>query len=85
MLVINKNISVSGPEMRMGLGSTELKSMLLDKVAVEGDNVVFTGKGYGHGVGMSQWGANKLATMGKKPEEIIGQYFKGVTLEKRWN
>ncbi|QJW48966.1 SpoIID/LytB domain-containing protein [bacterium BFN5] len=85
MLVINKNISVSGPEMRMGLGSTELKSMLLDKVAVEGDKVVFTGKGYGHGVGMSQWGANKLATMGKKPEEIIGQYFKGVTLEKRWN
>lgn len=85
MLVINKNISVSGPEMRIGLGSTELKSMLLDKVAVEGDKVVFTGKGYGHGVGMSQWGANKLATMGKKPEEIIGQYFKGVTLEKRWN
>lgn len=85
MLVVNKNISVSGPEMRMGLGSTELKSMLLDKVAVEGDKVVFTGKGYGHGVGMSQWGANKLATMGKKPEEIIGQYFKGVTLEKRWN
>lgn len=84
-LVINKNISISGPEMRMGLGSTELKSMLLDKVAVEGDKVVFTGKGYGHGVGMSQWGANKLATMGKKPEEIIGQYFKGVTLEKRWN
>lgn len=85
MLVINKNISVSGPEMRIGLGSTELRSMLLDKVAVEGDKVVFTGKGYGHGVGMSQWGANKLATMGKKPEEIIGQYFKGVTLEKRWN
>ncbi|GBG57274.1 stage II sporulation protein SpoIID [Sporomusaceae bacterium FL31] len=85
MLVINKNISISGPEMRIGLGSTELKSMLLDKVAVEGDKVVFTGKGYGHGVGMSQWGANKLATMGKKPEEIIGQYFKGVTLEKRWN
>lgn len=85
MLVINKNINISGPEMRIGLGSTELKSMLLDKVAVEGDKVVFTGKGYGHGVGMSQWGANKLATMGKKPEEIIGQYFKGVTLEKRWN
>lgn len=85
MLVINNNINISGPEMRIGLGSTELKSMLLDKVSIEGDKVIFTGKGYGHGVGMSQWGANKLATQGKTPAEIIGQYFKGVTIEKRWN
>jgi stage II sporulation protein D len=84
-LLINKNIEVSGPEIRVGLDSVKLKSMLLDKVEVSGDNVVFTGKGYGHGVGVSQWGANKLATMGKKPEEIIGQYFKDVTIEKRWN
>lgn len=85
MMLINKNIEVSGPEIRVGLDSTKLKSMLLDKVEVSGDNVIFTGKGYGHGVGVSQWGANKLATMGKKPEEIIGHYFKDVTIEKRWN
>ncbi len=84
-LMINKTTEVSGPDLRVALDSTKLKSMLLDKVEVTGDNVTFTGKGYGHGVGMSQWGANKLATMGKKPEEIIGQYFKGVTIEKRWN
>jgi len=84
-LLINKTIEVSGPELRVGLGSGKLKSMLIDKVEVNGDNVTFMGKGYGHGVGMSQWGANKLATMGKTPEEIIGQYFKGVTIEKRWN
>lgn len=85
MLVVNKSIQISGPEMRIGLGSTELKSMLLDKIEVAGDKVIFTGKGYGHGVGMSQWGANKLAATGKTPEEIIGHYFKGTTLEKRWN
>jgi len=84
-MTINKNIEVSGPELRVGLDSTKLKSMLLDKVEVSGDAVVFTGKGYGHGVGMSQWGANKMATMGSKPEDIIGQYFKDVTIEKRWN
>ncbi|HEY3424768.1 MAG TPA: SpoIID/LytB domain-containing protein [Negativicutes bacterium] len=84
-LMINKTTEVSGPDLRVALDSTKLKSMLLDKVEVTGDSVAFTGKGYGHGVGMSQWGANKLATMGKKPEEIIGQYFKGVTIEKRWN
>lgn len=84
-MLINKNMEVSGPEVRIGLDSTKLKSMLLDKVEVSGDNVIFTGKGYGHGVGVSQWGANKLAAAGKKPEEIIGQYFKNVTIEKRWN
>ncbi|MBP2629300.1 MAG: SpoIID/LytB domain protein [Firmicutes bacterium] len=84
-MIINKNIEVSGPEMRVGLDSTKLKSMLLDKVEVSGDNIIFTGKGYGHGVGMSQWGANKMATMGSKPEDIIEQYFKDVIIEKRWN
>lgn len=83
--LINKTVEVSGPEIRVGLDSTKLKSMLLDKVEVSGDNIIFTGKGYGHGVGVSQWGANKMATMGKKPEEIIGHYFKGVAIEKRWN
>lgn len=84
-LLINKTMEVSAPEVRVGLGSTKLKSMLLDKVEVSGDTIVFSGKGYGHGVGLSQWGANNLATKGKKPEEIIGQYFKDVTIEKRWN
>jgi stage II sporulation protein D len=84
-IMINKNIGVSGPELRVGLGSTKLKSMLLDKVEVSGNNVIFTGKGFGHGVGVSQWGANKLAAEGKKPADIIGQYFRNVIIEKRWN
>ncbi len=83
-LVFNKTVQVSAPDFRVAIGSTELKSMLLDSVAVEGDKVTFAGKGYGHGVGMSQWGANKMAAEGKKPEDIVNHYFKGVTVEKRW-
>jgi stage II sporulation protein D len=83
-LVFNKNVSVSAPDFRVAIGSTVLKSMLLDKVSVDGDKVTFSGKGYGHGVGMSQWGANKMAAEGKKPEDIVGYYFKGITVEKRW-
>lgn len=83
-LAVNGSEMVSGPELRMALGSTKLKSMLLDSVDVIGDTVVFKGKGFGHGVGMSQWGAYKLAKDGQKPEEIIGHYFRGVTIEKRW-
>ncbi|WP_425059731.1 hypothetical protein SCACP_03350 [Sporomusa carbonis] len=85
VLMVNKDTEVSGPDFRVALDSTKLKSMLLDKIEVSEENVTFAGKGYGHGVGMSQWGANRMAKDGKKPEEIVAHYFKGVQVEKRWN
>lgn len=85
VLMINKEVEVAGPELRVALDSTKLKSMLLDKVMVSEESVTFAGKGYGHGVGMSQWGANRMAQDGKKPEEIVSYYFKDVKVEKRWN
>ncbi|MBP2650365.1 MAG: SpoIID/LytB domain protein [Firmicutes bacterium] len=84
ILVFNKTVQVPGPDFRVALDSIKLKSMLLSKIDVSSDSVVFSGKGYGHGVGMSQWGANKLAQQGKSPEEIVAYYFNGVTIEKRW-
>ncbi len=45
-------------------------------------NVTFTVTGYGHGVGMSQYGANALAGKGKTYEEIIKWYYTGVALEQ---
>lgn len=38
--------------------------------------------GYGHGVGMSQWGANVMGKNGKKYDEILEHYFKGSKIEK---
>lgn len=84
MLKVNGKEEVPAPPLRVALDSTKLKSMLLNSIEVSEDQVTFSGKGYGHGVGMSQWGANKMAVDGKKPEEIITHYFKGVTVEKRW-
>ena len=84
MLMVNGKEEVSAPPFRVALDSTKLKSLLLSSVQVSEDQVTFSGKGYGHGVGMSQWGANKMAVDGKKPEDIIIHYFKGVTVEKRW-
>lgn len=39
-------------------------------------------KGNGHGVGMSQWGANYMAEKGKKYDEIIRYYYTGVRIQK---
>lgn len=49
-------------------------------VAVQGGRYVFTGRGFGHGVGMSQWGAHRQATMGRTYQEILASYFTGATL-----
>ncbi len=46
----------------------------------EGDNVVLTGHGFGHGVGLCQEGAMKMAKQGFNHEEILNFYFTGVKL-----
>ena len=43
--------------------------------------VTITGTGYGHGVGMSQYGAKAMAQLGKTYREILSFYFTGITLE----
>jgi len=50
-------------------------------VAQTGSSFVVTGSGWGHNVGMSQYGAKAMALAGKTCEEIIKYYFSGVTIE----
>lgn len=83
-LLINDAAEVSAPRLRLALGSTKMKSTLLSEIEIEGDQVVFEGKGYGHGVGMSQYGALNMARSGKKAEDIVRSYFKNIQIEKRW-
>lgn len=66
----------SGPEFRslLGLRSTWFTWQ------VSGDTITFFTKGFGHGVGLSQYGAHFMAQEGKTAEEIIRYYYKGVTL-----
>ena len=42
----------------------------------------FTSKGRGHGVGLSQYGANQMALTGSNYREILAHYYKGAKLEK---
>jgi len=75
---------MKGAEFRTAVGPDKLKSTKVESISKEGNMFIFTGSGYGHGVGMSQWGAYKLAKDGKKPEEIINYYFKGIEIVKKW-
>lgn len=47
---------------------------------MKGTNVEITTTGYGHGVGMSQWGANGMAKEGKSAEEIVKYYYTGIEI-----
>ncbi|MCL6572075.1 MAG: stage II sporulation protein D [Bacillus sp. (in: Bacteria)] len=46
----------------------------------KGSNIVITTKGFGHGVGMSQYGANGMAEEGKNYQEIVKHYYQGVEI-----
>ena len=68
------------------LRGVELRRMLslrsaCFEVAVRDDVLTFTTRGYGHGVGMSQYGANALAQEGKTWREILQWYYTGITIE----
>lgn len=67
----------TGKEVREKLG---LKSSDFTMERKEDYIVVYT-KGYGHGVGMSQYGANEMAKAGKTYVDIIQYYYQGVTIE----
>ncbi|MEK7702256.1 MAG: SpoIID/LytB domain-containing protein [candidate division NC10 bacterium] len=68
-----------GNDFRRMVGYETVKSTLF-AVAVDGAMARFAGRGYGHGVGMSQWGAKGMAEQGHKAERILEYYYPGTTL-----
>lgn len=70
------NITMAGTELRSVLG---LRSSNFT-VREEGNNIIFTTRGHGHGAGMSQTGANFLAQEGYTYEEILLYYYQGVSI-----
>ena len=52
------------------------------KVKKAGNIFKIIGGGYGHGIGMSQNGANEMAKTGKNYQEILQMFYPGTTIEK---
>ena len=70
------NLNLSGVEVRTIFG---LKSAKF-QVVIEENNIKFSVIGYGHGVGMSQTGADSMAKQGKNYEDIIKHYYADVEI-----
>ncbi len=75
---------VSAPSFRMAVGPERMRSTLIESVRWEDNTLLLRGRGFGHGVGMSQWGALEKARRGWRAEDIIRYYFQGVRIERRW-
>jgi stage II sporulation protein D len=52
----------------------------LFSVTTEGDNFEVIGRGYGHGIGLSQWGTQYLASQGIAYDRILLHYYQNAEL-----
>lgn len=74
--VVVNGETIRGLEFRMALG---LRSTLLSW-SVKGQNAIFQVRGYGHGVGMCQYGADGMGRQGRTFKEILSYYYPGTQL-----
>jgi len=72
--------TLTGQQFRQKIGYTNLKSTYFD-ISSTSQGVTFTGRGFGHGVGMSQWGAYGMAKQGYTYKQILQHYYSNITIQ----
>jgi len=78
-----KTVSIFGNEIRSIIRTSDNKSILKSiwfDINLEGSNIIIKGRGYGHGVGLCQWGAIYKSRKGKNFKEILLHYFPGTEI-----
>lgn len=73
------SVVLTGKDFRQMLGPNDLRSVKFD-VSMRPGSLVIDGFGWGHGVGMCQWGAYGMARNGKKADEILKYYYPGAEI-----
>ncbi len=74
-----KESVLTGNDFRLKTDPTQVKSTLFTMIK-DGDEIHLEGRGSGHGVGMSQWGAQIMACEGLSYADILKHYYHGVEL-----
>ena len=75
----HRTLRLTGYDLRQLLGFEHIRSPLFTVTPVA-DGFILDGRGWGHGVGMCQWGAAELARRGFSAAEILAFYYPGVEL-----
>lgn len=74
-------LEISGEDLRKAIGYDKLKSTMFT-TEMTGGLFVFNGKGSGHGMGLSQWGAKGMAENGYSYIDILKHFYPGTSLER---
>lgn len=75
------SVVLTGKDFRQMIGPNEIRSTKFD-ISVKDGTLGIYGLGWGHGVGMCQWGAFGMARKGKKADEILKYYYPGAEIER---
>ena len=71
--------TITGEQLRAAIGYNTLKSTLFSLASLD-EGYQFSGRGFGHGVGMCVIGAGRRAARGESAAQILAQYFPGLQL-----
>ena len=78
-------VKVAGADFRLNYGPEKLRSIWIsDDIKNTPGAIKVKGRGFGHGVGLSQWGAYALAKQNWSPKRIILHYYPKARVEKIW-
>lgn len=77
-------LTMPGNDFRLAVGPGQVRSLWWTSCEIRRGNLVIAGRGYGHGVGLSQVSAWHLARTGVAAEDIVRRFYPGATLERKW-
>jgi stage II sporulation protein D len=79
------SVEVTGADFRVSYGPEKFRSIWIsDEIENRPGAIKVKGRGFGHGVGMSQWGAYDLAKRNWSPQRIVEHYYPKARVEKIW-
>jgi stage II sporulation protein D len=75
-------VTLNAYQFRLAVDAWRIKSHTFDFIKTDGDKFYFKGRGWGHKVGLCQWGAKGMAEKGKTYKDILAHFYPGTTIEK---
>ncbi len=76
----NQSIKVLANNFRLWIGADKFKSTMIDRIQLKEGKFLFHGRGWGHGVGLCQYGAKHMGELGYNHEQILEFYYPGADI-----
>jgi SpoIID/LytB domain protein len=76
--------SIPGNDFRLAIGPGEIRSTLWTSCEINKGQLTIQGRGFGHGVGLSQISAWQMAKSGVRADDILRHFYSGATLTRKW-